>query len=140
MAIENWDGLGGNVDRTVDGVDSSILTSNLPAITEIADEVVDILKDGWQFGDVIDFFEVIGPLMELVEDVSDLDEATKDQFVADAVYLIYQTVDTYPDGEQNNIDIPFVFGGIERGLEKRLVDFASRAAIKALRSYIAKKA
>jgi len=140
MAISNWDGMAARVDRDISSLATGDLLKNkLPDIVKIADEVIDILKDGWQLGDVVEFFEVIGPLLELVNDMSELDEEQKDQFIVDAVWMIYQTVDTYPDGNQNNIDIPIVFGGIERGLEKKAVDFAARSSIKAIRAWIAKK-
>lgn len=140
MAIDNWNVMATRVERAVSvPEDVGIINENLPDIMKIADDVIDILKDGWQFGDVVDFFEVVGPLVDLSTNISEYDEEQKDQFVVDAVYLIYQTVDTYPDGNQNNIDVPFVFGGIERGLEKRVVNFATRAAIKALRAHIARK-
>lgn len=140
MAIKDWDGLAAKIERSISKEsNATILNENLPDIAKIADEVIDILKDGWQFSDVVDFFEVVGPLLELTESMTNLTDEEKDQFIVDAVYMIYQTVDTYPDGNSNNIDVPYVFGGIETGLEKRVIEFAARSALKAIRAYIAKK-
>jgi hypothetical protein len=141
MAVKDWDGIAANVDRSVSvPEDAGIINEKLEEIVKIADDVIDILKDGLQYSDAISFFEVVGPLMSLANTISEeWDEDKKDQFVVDAVYLIYKTVDTYPDGNQNNIDVPLLFGGLERGFEKKTLDFATRSALKALRSYIEKQ-
>ena len=140
MAIKDWDGLAAKIERAIgDSSNAGVLNEQLPDIAKIADDVIDILKDGWQFSDVVDFFEVVGPLLDLANNITGMDDEQKDQFVVDAVYMIYQTVDTYPDGNSNNIDVPYVFGGIETGLEKRVIEFAARSALKAIRAYMAKK-
>jgi len=140
MAIKDWDGLATKIERAIgDSSDAGVLSEQLPDIAKIADDVIDILKDGWQFSDVVDFFEVVGPLLDLANNITGMDDEQKDQFVVDAVYMIYQTVDTYPDGNSNNIDVPYVFGGIETGLEKRVIEFAARSALKAIRAYMSKK-
>jgi hypothetical protein len=116
-----------------------IINEKMDEIVKIADQVVGIAKDGLQFSDIISCFEIIGPLMRLSDSVSkDWSDEKKDQFVVEVVYLIYQTIDTYPDGKQNNINIPFLFGKVEETFEQKVLEFATKAAIKALRSYISK--
>lgn len=143
MSVENWKLMKSAIessdrDFTTKEI-TTVLQEKMPEIQKIADDTIDILKDGWQFSDVVDFFKVIGPLLDLVEDISEWDEDKKEDFVVAAMYFIYQTIDTYPDGKQNNINIPFLFGGIERKFEERALEFATRSAIRALCGYFDKK-
>jgi hypothetical protein len=138
MAIKDWDGIAATMERSLEGSEnSSVINEKLEDIVKIADDVIDILKDGWQYSDIVDFFEVVGPLLKIADEINeDWDEAKKDQFMVDTIYLIYKTVDTYPDGKQNRINIPVLFGGLEEGFEKKMLEFMTRAALKAIRSKI----
>jgi hypothetical protein len=86
----------------------------------------------FQFTDVIAMFEFIGPLFKMASEIESLDKQQKEQFVVDAVWFIYKTVDTYPDGEGNRINVPILIGSMETAFEKKLLDFSTRAAVKAV--------
>jgi hypothetical protein len=141
MAIKDWDGMAARVDRSVDVPDNAeVINEKMEEIVAIADDVIDIVKDGWQYSDIVSFFEVVSPLLKLAGTIStEWDEEKQDQFIVDTIYLIYQTVDTYPDGNQNRINIPLLFGGVERSFEKKALEFMTRAALKALRSHLKNK-
>ena len=140
MAIDSWNNSSAKV-RDFVSTESSIevLEQRLPEIRKIADEVIDIMSDGFQFSDVISMFEFIGPLMSLAKEIEEFSGIQKEQFVVDAVWFIYKTVDTYPDGESNRINIPLLFGAMETSFEKKALDFATRSAVKAVYSFAKEK-
>jgi hypothetical protein len=131
--IQNWDKMSKDIKDIVETeVNIPILEQKMPIIQAIADEAVDILADGFQWEDVLSMYQIIGPLMNIAGDIEELDDKAKEQFVVDAVWLIYKTIDTYPDGESNRINIPVLFGGLETAFEKKALDFATRAAVNAV--------
>jgi hypothetical protein len=133
MSIDSWQSSTVKVRDLVDSRDTvPILEQKLPEIQAIADSAIDILADGFQFTDVIAMFEFIGPLFKMASEIESLDKQQKEQFVVDAVWFIYKTVDTYPDGEGNRINVPILIGSMETAFEKKLLDFSTRAAVKAV--------
>ena len=71
MAIENWDSMAANVDRSVEvPQDVGVIQEHLPDIVAVADQVIDILADGFQYSDVISFYECVGPVMDIAEGVA----------------------------------------------------------------------
>ena len=136
MAVDSWKISSAKVRDFVTTESSiDVLEQRMPEIQKIADQAIDIMADGFQFSDVISMFEFIGPLMNLVKEMEGLTNAQKEQFVVDAVWFVYKTVDTYPDGESNRINVPLLFGAMETSFEKKVLDFATRSAVKAVYSF-----
>jgi len=136
MAIDSWNGSSAKIRDFVDSESSiKVLEQKMPEIQKIADQAIDIMADGFQFSDVISMFEFIGPLMNLAEEIEELTNVQKEQFVVDAVWFVYKTVDTYPDGESNRINVPLLFGAMETSFEKKVLDFATRSAVKAVYNF-----
>jgi len=133
MAVDSWQVSNTKVRDFVETKESvSILEQKLPEIQRIADQAIDIMADGFQFTDVISMYKFIGPLMSMAKEVEELSNEQKEQFVVDAVWFVYKTVDTYPDGESNRINVPLLFGSMETAFEKKVLDFATRSAVKAV--------
>lgn len=101
-------------------------------INGIIESVVDVFSDGLQLEDVTKIGEIVGPVMKLAASFNDYSGEEKKRFVQEVLWLVYRTVDTYPDGNRNNINIPFVMGSLELKLERGLLMFASGMAIDAL--------
>jgi len=101
-------------------------------IHNIIGAVLDVFGDGLQLNDVTRIGEIVGPVMKLAASFKDYKGQEKKQFVIEVVWLVYRTVDTYPDGNHNNINIPFVFGSIERKLERGILSFSAGMAVDAL--------
>lgn len=135
MSKQEWSKSLKSVVQKTETSNKNILEEHIDEISSIADEVIDILADGFQWADIISFFKVVSPLMELTEKIDQYNGEEKEQFVVDAVWMIYETVDTYPDGESNRINIPILFGGLEKKFEKEMVNFVARAAIKAVHAF-----
>jgi len=133
MAIDSWQVSNVKVRDLVDTKSNiPILEQKLSEIQSIADQAIDIMADGFQFTDVISMYKFVGPLMDMAKEIEEFDGAQKEQFVVDAVWFIYKTVDTYPDGESNRINVPLLFGSMETAFEKKVLDFATRSAVKAV--------
>jgi hypothetical protein len=93
--------------------------------------VGDIFGDGLQLSDVAAVGKVVPDIMKLVKDL-DWPGSDKKEFVIDAVWLVYKTVDTYPDGKQNNVNIPFLMGSWETKVERAFISFAAGMAVDAV--------
>ena len=106
--------------------------ANMDEITKVIATVVDVFGDGLQLGDVSRIGEIIAPVMKLASSFKDYAGEDKKRFVVEVVWLVYRAVDTYPDGNHNNINIPFVMGGIERKLERGIIAFAASMAVDAV--------
>ena len=127
MAVDSWKASSAKIRDFVETKESiSILEQKLPEIQVIADQVIDIMADGFQFTDVITMYKFIGPLMNMAKEIEEFSGIQKEQFVVDAVWFVYKTVDTYPDGVSNRINVPHLFGSLETAFEKNLLDFATR--------------
>ena len=125
--------------KTVEGVKSGMVSEDVEKVRENTDEinkiiavVLDVFGDGLQLNDVTRIGEIIGPVMKLASSFDDYDGSSKKRFVIEVVWLVYRTVDTYPDGNHNNINIPFVMGALERKLERGILSFAAGMAVDAL--------
>jgi hypothetical protein len=123
------------VDSVKDGMvfeDVQKVRENTGVINDIIKVVLDVFGDGLQLSDVTRIGEIVGPVMKLAASFKDYKGLDKKRFVIEVVWLVYRTVDTYPDGNRNNINIPFVMGSIERKLEERLLSFGAGMAVDAL--------
>ena len=112
--------------------DTKKVQENTDAINEIIGVVIDVFADGLQLEDATRIGEVIGPLMTLASGFKDYAGTDKKRFVVEVVWLVYRALDTYPDGNHNNINIPIVMGSIERKVERALISFAAGMAVDAL--------
>jgi hypothetical protein len=121
-----------NVKDEMTSEDAQKVREHTGEIHKIIEAVLDVFGDGLQLGDVTRIGEIVGPVMKLAASFQDYEGLEKKRFVIEVVWLVYRTVDTYPDGNRNNINIPFVMGGIERKLERGLVAFAAGMAVDAL--------
>ena len=108
------------------------LASRIPQLAEIAQILTEALEDGFQLSDLGVLAKIIGPCMELADEIEKFSGKEKKEFVLDAAWLTYRTIDTYPDGKQNNINLPMMAGGFERAVERRLVRACAQWAIEAV--------
>lgn len=119
--------------------DPERLEEKLPELAAIADDVVDVFKDGWQWADLISLGELVRPIMVLASEIEAYTGEQKRQFVVDAVWLIYRSIDGGPSGNENRINIPLVFGSIETKIEKKIVAFVTDFAIGSLFNVLREK-
>lgn len=104
----------------------------LPEIKKIAEEVGKTLGDGFQWTDVVGLIKIARPLMIMVKDVNELSNPEKRDFVKEAVWLAYKTYDEGPSGNENNINVPFLFGAFEKKVEEIVVPMLAEVAVEAL--------
>ena len=112
--------------------DAAKVYEHLEQITAIIGEVQDVFGDGFQLADMTKLGKIVAPVMMMAASFKDYEGMSKKRFVTEVVWLVYRMVDTWPDGNHNNINIPFVFGIIERKLERGFVVFAAGMAVDAL--------
>jgi hypothetical protein len=118
--------------RDVDSDDYKKIEAHSEEISAIIDKVLDIFGDGLQLNDITRIGEIIEPTMKLADTFEDYVGEDKKRFVTQVVNLIYKVIDTYPTGKENNINIPFVMGSLERKIESGILTFASGMAIDAI--------
>lgn len=132
MSTQLWQKILGDILEKTDPNTKPVLQNHIDEISSIASNVVNLLDDGFQWQDVIGFYYIVGPVMDIAKEISEYSGEDKEQFVVDTMWMIYQAVDTYPDGESNRINIPLLFGGLEKKFEKALIDFVTRSSVKAV--------
>jgi hypothetical protein len=112
-----------------------------PQFAEMAADVAEAIKDGLDIGDIVIMGDLVTDIMKIAKKIENAPGEQKHQFVIDAVWLIYHSVDTGPDGNQNRIKVPGAhwltkFGitepeeKLERFTLKVATEFAMRAAYK----------
>jgi hypothetical protein len=112
--------------------DAAKVRENTDEINTIIEIIVDVFGDGLQLSDITAIGKAVGPAMKLAAGFDDYEGADKKRFVIELVWLVYRTIDTYPSGNSNNINIPFVMGTIERKIERGIITFAAGMAVDAL--------
>jgi len=135
MSREVWSGALSGLLSGLESTKKPVIEEHMDEISSIADNVIDLLKDGFQWSDVVGFYKVIGPIMDIAKNIDQYGNEQKEQFVVDVMWIIYQGIDTYPDGESNRINIPVLFGGMEKKFEEKMVDMITRSAVKAVYSF-----
>ena len=127
--------------RYLDNVDteSSIIKERLPEIYEAADKVVVNIKDGFSFSDLLILGEMVPEIMAMASKVEGFSNEDKHRFVVDAVWIVYKAIDTGPDGSQNRINIPVLFGNIEVKFEYVFIKYVVGFAIKTVYPFIKNK-
>ena len=117
---------------------SDILEPHLPALSDMAQKVVDQLKDGFQWSDLMILGAIIPDVMKIAATLNDTTGAEKKSFVIEAVWVVYHSIDTGPDGKANRINLPLVFGSLEEKIEKSILKIATEFAINAAYPYLKK--
>lgn len=112
--------------------DAAKLEAHTDEINDIIDNVLDIFGDGLQLDDITHLGNIVEPIMRLASTFNDYAGEDRKRFVIEVVCLVYKTIDTYPTGTENNINIPFVMGGLERKIERGLLTFAAGMAVEAV--------
>ena len=108
------------------------MANRIPELAGIAETLEVAIEDGIGWDDLKVMALLVEPAMKLAAGIEEMAGAQKEAFVVDAIWLTYRTVDTYPDGNSNNINIPIVFGSAERKLEERAVRFGAHWCVTAL--------
>jgi hypothetical protein len=116
----------------IEDADAEKLNAHSGEINNIIDKVLDVFGDGLQLNDVTRIGEIVEPVMELASTFEDYAGEDKKRFVIQVVNLVYKVIDTYPTGKENNINIPFVMGALERKIEHGILTFATGMAIDAV--------
>ena len=120
------------VRREVKDASYEEIIKRLPQLAEITGILGPALEDGFQAKDLSAFGKCVEPFMELADDVNSFTGPQKKQFVIDAVWFAFRTLDTYPDGKQNNINLPILSGRWEKAVERRLVIISVGWVVEAL--------
>jgi len=112
----------------------------------MAADVSEAVKDGLDIGDIVIMGDLVNEIMKIASKIEEASGETKKQFVVDAVWLIYHSVDTGPDGEHNRIRVPGAHWltkiGIsepEEKLERFALKMATEFAIRSVYSYMKEK-
>lgn len=108
----------------------------------MAADVAEAVKDGFQFSDVYEIGKLVPEIMGIAGEIEQASNEQKNRFVVDAVWVIYHSVDTGPDGKQNRIKVPgahwlskFGITQPEEKLERFVLKTATEMAIKAAYVY-----
>jgi hypothetical protein len=112
--------------------DITKVNENVDTIAALVTTIKDVFGKGLNVGAMSRVGELVAPLMLVAAGFKDYKGADKKRFVTEVLWLVYRVVDTYPDGKRNNIKIPFVFGFIERRVERWAITLAAGIAIDAL--------
>ena len=108
------------------------INENIDEVIRVVTQVCDLIKEGPELSDVSKIGQAVAPAMKWASEFKEYEGEQKRQFVIDLVWLIYRTIDTLPDGKGNNVNIPIVFGSLERRAERAFVHFAVGVAVDAL--------
>jgi hypothetical protein len=108
-------------------------------IYNMSDEVVQTFADGFSFGDITRLGSIVPMAMARVESIEGLTGDEKKKLVRDIVLVAYTAIDRGSDGEQNNINIPFVFGSIERSAELFAINLVVNFVVDGLFNYMQSK-
>jgi len=111
---------------------STTIEQFLPQIKQIAADVQKAVGDGFQWSDVLVLMKIAKPLMLLVKDADGLANSSKCAFVKEAIWLAYKTYDDGPGGDENNIDIPILFGPFERKVEEIVIPLIAEVLVSGL--------
>jgi hypothetical protein len=112
---------------------NSEVTTQLPAVASILEEIDEALEDGFQWKDAATVLGAAIPeLMKLADTFPDKTGAEKKQFVVDTVWVIYS---------HYNPDIPWVPEFVENKLEEiavpKMAEFAIEAVYQLYKKYVA---
>lgn len=124
----------------------ALLLKHSEEFSKMAADVAEAIKDGFDFSDLSLLAKLVPEIMEIAAKIEGASGEDKKSFVIDAVWLIYHSVDTGPDGKYNRLKIPFLgwlsFLGIsaaEEKVERFILKVATEFAIEAAYSYLKEK-
>jgi hypothetical protein len=112
--------------------DVSKVNDNITDLATIIEKVELAAENGLQWEDITVIGHIVPNIMKLAAGFGDYEGLDKRRFVIEVVWLIYRIVDTFPDGKQNNINVPWLAGSFERKLERAVVAFAAGMAVDAV--------
>lgn len=121
-----------HVSKPIKAEDKIKMETYVEQLTVIIQDVVRTVEDGLQLSDLTALGGVVEPLMRLAASFQDYAGPDKRRWVIEAVWLAYRVADTYPDGKHNNINIPILWGELERRVERSIISFGAGMAIDAL--------
>lgn len=116
-----------------------VLGTLLQDVYRISEDIVKTLEDGVSFSDIQEISKMVPQFIGLTDKIDNIDEEEQKKIVRDIVLLIYVALDRGEDGKQNNIDIPFVFGPIERKVELTIIDLVTKSVVNAVYDYMKAK-
>jgi hypothetical protein len=113
---------------------------------QMAADVVAAAKDGFGLSDIPILSKLVPEVMGIAKQIEGASGEAKKQFVIDTIWVIYHSVDTGPDGNNNRIKIPFLswlsYLGIkssEEKVERFILKVATEFAIDAAYPYLKDK-
>ena len=111
---------------------ASKFEEHLDTIGGIVETIKEAFGDGLDLSDLHVIGEIVGPIMKIAGSFNDYEGADKKQFVQEVVWTIYCAIDKGESGDENNINLPWIGGGLETKIEKWVVDFAAGTAVEAV--------
>lgn len=115
---------------------STLLGALLDKIYVVANTVVLSLDDGIDFNDLPSFGVVTQDMLDIIEGVDGLSKEDQKKLLRDIFLVVYVALDRGVTGEENNINVPFAFGPIERKIELEVINLVSGALYTALSSTV----
>jgi hypothetical protein len=124
--------LGNLKGDTVSDENAAKFEEHLDAITDIVADIKEAFGDGLDLSDLHVVGQSVAPIMKLASAFGDYEGAQKKQFVQEVVWTIYNAIDKGDSGDENNINLPWLVGGVETRVEKWVIKFAAGMAVEAL--------
>ena len=108
----------------------------MPEVEVVALSVKNSLGNELRWADVLGMATLVEPLWSLiVRSGKELTDEERQDFVVDAFWVIYKTLDGGPSGKGNGIDIPVLFSQFERGkAEETVVPMLVQFALSAVKT------
>lgn len=136
----------GDLKSSGDVQNGELMEKYADQFAQMAADVVEAIKDGFDLGDIVIFGDLVTDVMKVAKDIEDAPGEQKHQFVVDAVWLIYHSVDTGPDGQQNRIKVPGAhwlsklgMTATEEKIERFILKVGTEFAIRSAYSYMKEK-
>jgi hypothetical protein len=118
--------------------DGELMAKYSDKFAQMAADVSDVLKDGFQVSDLVVLGALVPDIMKIADELESAPGTQKKQFVVDAVWVIYHSVDTGPDGKHNRIHVPglswlskFGISAPEEKVERYVLKLATEMAVEA---------
>jgi len=116
-----------------------LMTKYSAKFAQMAADAAEAVKDGFQLRDLVIFGELVPEIMTIADEIKNATGEQKKCFVVDAVWVIYHSVDTGPDGKNNRIRVPGLswlskigITSTEEAVERYVLKIATEMAIEAV--------
>ena len=136
----------GDLKTSGDLQDGDLMEKYANQFAEMAADVVEAVKDGLQISDLMILGTLVPDVMKIAAGIEGASGEEKRRFVVDAVWLVYHSVDTGPDGTQNRIKVPGAhwlsklgMTATEEKIERFILKLGTEFAINAAYSYMKEK-